>query len=147
MTDQIRKWYYLIGAAALSIIPILVTSGVVSDTVGQSWVNAVIAIGGVFGVAGLGTAGVVLHKQIKNAPGAAADKAVTSLQDIQAQLDSTGATARTQLEAGTQAVVDSIAKIQQAVGGVVGPVADAKVISSAAAIGPLAAEVIKSVTE
>lgn len=136
MTDQIRKWYYLIGAAALSIIPILVTSGVVSDTVGQSWVNAVIAIGGVFGVAGLGTAGVVLHKQIKNAPGAAADKAVTSLQDIQAQLDSTGATARTQLEAGTQAVVDSIAKIQQAVGGVVGPVADAKVISSAAAIGP-----------
>ncbi|AMU64866.1 hypothetical protein [Mycobacteroides abscessus] len=138
MTDQIRKWYYLIGAAALSIIPILVTSGVVSDTVGQSWVNAVIAIGGVFGVAGLGTAGVVLHKQIKNAPGAAADKAVTSLQDIQAQLNSTAQAAQDQLAAATQVAVDSITKIQATVGNVVGP---------QVSLGPLAAEVIKSVTE
>ncbi|RIU39974.1 hypothetical protein D2E92_02070 [Mycobacteroides abscessus] len=147
MTDQIRKWYYLIGALVTALVPILVTSGVVSDTQGNAWINAVVAIGGVLGAAGLGTAGVVLGKQIKGAPGAAADKAVTSLQDIQAQLDSTGATARTQLEAGTQAVVDSINKIQQAVGGVVGPAVDAKVISSSAAIGPLAAQVIKSVTE
>jgi len=144
MTAQIRKWYYLIGALVTALVPILVTSGVVSDTQGNAWINAVVAIGGVLGAAGLGTAGVVLGKQIKGGP---ADKAVTSLQDIQAQLDSTGATARTQLEAGTQAVVDSINKIQQAVGGVVGPAVDAKVISSSAAIGPLAAQVIKSVTE
>jgi hypothetical protein len=147
MTDQIRKWYYLIGALAASVVPILVTAGLVSDTVGQSWINVVIAIGGVFGVAVPATAGVVLHKQIKNAPGAAADKAVTSLQDIQAQLDSTGATARTQLEAGTQAVVDSITKIQQTVGGVVGVQAPIGTRLSSVELGPLAAQVVKSVTE
>lgn len=138
MTDQIRKWYYLIGALAASIVPILVTSGLVSDTVGQSWINVVIAIGGVFGVAVPATAGVVLHKQLKNAPGAAADKAVTSLQDIQAQLNSTAQAAQDQLAAATQVAVDSITKIQATVGNVVGP---------QVALGPLAAEVIKSVTE
>lgn len=138
MTDQIRKWYYLLGALAASVVPILVTSGVVSDTVGQSWINVVIAIGGVFGVAVPATAGVVLHKQIKNAPGAAADKAVTSLQDIQAQLNFTAQAAQDQLAAATQVAVDSITKIQATVGNVVGP---------QVSLGPLAAQVIKSVTE
>lgn len=59
MTAQIRKWYYLIGALVTAIVPILVTSGVVSDTQGNAWINAVVAIGGVLGAAGLGTAGVV----------------------------------------------------------------------------------------
>lgn len=138
MTDQIRKWYYLIGALAASIVPILVTAGLVSDTVGQSWINVVIAIGGVFGVAVPATAGVVLHKQIKNAPGAAADKAVTSLKEVQDQLNSTAQAAQDQLAAATQVAVDSINKIQATVGNVVGP---------QVSLGPLAAQVIKSVTE
>ncbi|WP_100458501.1 hypothetical protein [Mycobacteroides abscessus] len=138
MTDQIRKWYYLIGALVTALVPILVTSGVVSDTQGNAWINAVVAIGGVLGAAGLGTAGVVLGKQIKGAPGAAADKAVTSLQDIQAQLNSTAQAAQDQLAAATQVAVDSITKIQATVGNVVGP---------QVSLGPLAAEVIKSVTE
>lgn len=138
MTAQIRKWYYLIGALVTALVPILVTSGVVSDTQGNAWINAVVAIGGVLGAAGLGTAGVVLGKQIKGAPGAAADKAVTSLQDIQAQLNSTAQSAQDQLAAATQVAVDSITKIQATVGNVVGP---------QVSLGPLAAEVIKSVTE
>lgn len=138
MTAQIRKWYYLIGAPVTALVPILVTSGVVSDTQGNAWINAVVAIGGVLGAAGLGTAGVVLGKQIKGAPGAAADKAVTSLQDIQAQLNSTAQAAQDQLAAATQVAVDSITKIQATVGNVVGP---------QVSLGPLAAEVIKSVTE
>ncbi|AMU20890.1 hypothetical protein [Mycobacteroides abscessus] len=138
MTAQIRKWYYLIGALVTALVPILVTSGVVSDTQGNAWINAVVAIGGVLGAAGLGTAGVVLGKQIKGAPGAAADKAVTSLQDIQAQLNSTAQAAQDQLAAATQVAVDSITKIQATVGNVVGP---------QVSLGPLAAEVIKSVTE
>lgn len=138
MTAQIRKWYYLIGALVTALVPILVTSGVVSDTQGNAWINAVVAIGGVLGAAGLGTAGVVLGKQIKGAPGAAADKAVTSLQDIQAQLNWTAQAAQDQLAAATQVAVDSIAKIQATVGNVVGP---------QVSLGPLAAEVIKSVTE
>lgn len=138
MTDQIRKWYYLIGALVTALVPILVTSGVVSDTQGNAWINAVVAIGGVLGAAGLGTAGVVLGKQIKGAPGAAADKAVTSLQDIQAQLNSTAQAAQDQLAAATQVAVDSITKIQATVGNVVGPQVN---------LGPLAAQVIKSVTE
>lgn len=135
MTDQIRKWYYLIGALVTALVPILVTSGVVSDTQGNAWINAVVAIGGVLGAAGLGTAGVVLGKQIKGGP---ADKAVTSLQDIQAQLNSTAQAAQDQLAAATQVAVDSITKIQATVGNVVGP---------QVSLGPLAAEVIKSVTE
>ncbi|SID02947.1 hypothetical protein [Mycobacteroides abscessus] len=138
MTAQIRKWYYLIGALVTALVPILVTSGVVSDTQGNAWINAVVAIGGVLGAAGLGTAGVVLGKQIKGAPGAAADKAVTSLQDIQAQLNSTAQAAQDQLAAATQVAVDSITKIQATVGNVVGP---------QVSLGPLAAQVIKSVTE
>ncbi|TDZ92174.1 hypothetical protein [Mycobacteroides salmoniphilum] len=138
MTDQIRKWYYLIGALVASVVPILVTSGVVSDTQGNAWINAVVAIGGVLGVAGLGTAGVVLSKQIKNAPGAAADKAVTSLKEVQDQLNSTAQSAQDQLAAATKVAVDSINKIQATVGGVVG---------QQVSLGPLAAQVIKSVTE
>ncbi|WP_078278525.1 hypothetical protein [Mycobacteroides franklinii] len=138
MTDQIRKWYYLVGALAASIVPILVTAGVLSDTVGQSWINVVVAIGGVIGVAVPATAGVVLHNQIKNAPGAAADKAVTSLKEVQDQLNSTAQSAQDQLAAATQVAVDSINKIQATVGGVVG---------QQVSLGPLAAQIIKSVTE
>lgn len=135
MTAQIRKWYYLVAALAASVVPILVTLGVVSDNQGNAWINAILAIGSVLGVAAPVTAGVVLHNQIKNAP---ADKVVTSLQEIQAQVDTTAAAARGQLDAGVQAVVDSINKIQATVGNVVGP---------QVSLGPLAAQVIKSVTE
>lgn len=138
MTDQIRKWYYLVAALAASVVPILVTLGVVSDNQGNAWINAVVAIGSVLGVAAPVTAGVVLHKQIKNAPGAAADKAVTSLQDIQAQLNSTAQAAQDQLAAATQVAVDSITKIQATVGNVVGP---------QVSLGPLAEQIIKGVTE
>ncbi|SHY09980.1 hypothetical protein [Mycobacteroides abscessus] len=136
--EDVRKWFYVASAVVGSIVAVLVTAKVIDEGTAASVTDLIKMVGGLLGVAVPATAGVVLHKQIKNAPGAAADKAVTSLQDIQAQLNSTAQAAQDQLAAATQVAVDSITKIQATVGNVVGP---------QVSLGPLAAEVIKSVTE
>ncbi|MGC7224524.1 hypothetical protein RBA13_22460 [Mycobacteroides abscessus subsp. massiliense] len=136
--EDVRKWFYVVSAVVGSIVAVLVTAKVIDEGTAASVTDLIKMVGGLLGVAVPATAGVVLHKQIKNAPGAAADKAVTSLQDIQAQLNSTAQAAQDQLAAATQVAVDSITKIQATVGNVVGP---------QVSLGPLAAEVIKSVTE
>lgn len=136
--EDVRKWFYVASAVVGSIVAVLVTAKVIDEGTAASVTDLIKMVGGLLGVAVPATAGVVLHKQIKNAPGAAADKAVTSLQDIQAQLNSTAQAAQDQLAAATQVAVDSITKIQATVGNVVGP---------QVSLGPLATEVIKSVTE
>lgn len=136
--EDVRKWFYVASAVVGSIVAVLVTAKVIDEGTAASVTDLIKMVGGLLGVAVPATAGVVLHKQIKNAPGAAADKAVTSLQDIQAQLNSTAQAAQDQLAAATQVAVDSITKIQATVGNVVGP---------QVSLGPLAAQVIKSVTE
>lgn len=136
--EDVRKWFYVASAVVGSIVAVLVTAKVIDEGTAASVTDLIKMVGGLLGVAVPATAGVVLHKQIKNAPGAAADKAVTSLQDIQAQLNSTAQAAQDQLAAATQVAVDSITKIQATVGNVVGPQVP---------LGPLAEQVIKSVTE
>ncbi|MEU9806207.1 hypothetical protein [Mycobacterium sp. NPDC050853] len=136
MTDQIRKWFYLLSAVLASVVPILVTLKVITDNQGNQWVNLLATVAGVLGVAAPTTAGVILHKQIKGAAGEPIDKVVTSLQDVQAQLDSTTQAARDQLATATQAVADTVNRIQQTIGG---PAAVASI-----ALGPLAAQVIEA---
>lgn len=136
--EDVRKWFYVGSAVVGSIVAVLVTAKVIDEGTAASVTDLIKMVGGLLGVAVPATAGVVLHKQIKNAPGAAADKAVTSLQDIQAQLNSTAQAAQDQLAAATQVAVDSITKIQATVGNVVGP---------QVSLGPLAEQIIKGVTE
>lgn len=136
--DDVRKWFYVASAVVGGIVAVLVTAKVIDEGTAASVTDLIKLVGGLLGVAVPATAGVVLHKQIKNAPGAAADKAVTSLKEVQDQLNSTAQAAQDQLAAATQVAVDSINKIQATVGNVVGPQVN---------LGPLAAQVIKSVTE
>lgn len=109
MTAQLRQWFYMLSALVSTVVPILVASKLVTEDQGNQWLGLLVAIGGLLGAGGAGAAGAVVAKQRKNGTltTPATDKAVTSIHDVKAELDTL-----------TQAAVDSVAKVQQTVGSV-----------------------------
>lgn len=122
MTAQLRKWFYLLSAAASSLIPILVASHAITSERGASWTALIAALGGVLGALGGGTAAVVVHKQ--QASGAfdptpsPADQMINGAQAAKDQLNA----AQSELERAKQGVSD--------------------ILGQAPIIGPLAQQVI-----
>lgn len=66
MTAEVRQWFYRIAALASAVVPILVATRLVTESQGNQWLGLIAAIGGILGVAGSGTAAVVLGKQRKD---------------------------------------------------------------------------------
>lgn len=109
MTAQLRQWFYLLSALVSAVVPILVASKLMSEHQGNQWLGLLVALGGLLGAGGAGAAGAVVAKQRRNGTltTGATDRAVTSIGDVKAELDTL-----------TQAAVDSVTKVQQTVGSV-----------------------------
>lgn len=113
MTPQVRQWLYTISALATALVPLLVVYKVVDQTTGSAWV----ALFGVLGSIGSGTAAVVTAKQRRDGTldftGSAAEQAVAAIQATVTQ----AASAATDLERVKTAVTDVLS-------GLGGPAAD-----------------------
>lgn len=118
---KIREYAKAAAALLGAIVTFLISIGAPAEW--ATWLGGIAAV--VTGVATLG---------IPNAASATtAEKTVTSLQDVQAELDAAKQTAANHLDSLTQQAIDNVTKIQNAIGGAAG---------SLPAVGPLAQQVI-----
>lgn len=128
MSAQFRLWFYRISAVAAALVPILVATRVVTESQGNQWLALVAAIGGLFGVAGAGTAAVVLGKQTQDGTldsPAPADAAITAIQ----QTIQNATTASAELDRVKQVATDALGQVP-----VLGPLSK-QVIDAAGRMG------------